>query len=55
MALLRKFLKSEDGATVIEYGLIVAAIALSIVVSAETIGVSLQDVFDEVNTYFPTS
>lgn len=43
--LARKFWKSEDGATAIEYGLITALIALSIITTLQLLGPELVRIF----------
>lgn len=48
MKLLKKFLKNEDGATAIEYGLIAALIALAIVSGATMLGNALDTQFTAV-------
>ncbi len=47
---LRTFLKSEDGVTAIEYGLIAALIALAIIVAVTAVGTGLSAVFSSVST-----
>ena len=42
-----KFLKDETGATAIEYGLIAALIALAIIGGATTLGIKVEDSFDQ--------
>jgi len=44
------FLKDENGATAIEYGLIAALIAVGIIAAASTVGGSLSDLFGRVST-----
>ena len=44
-----QFLKDESGATAIEYGLIVALIAVVIVGAVTTIGTGMSDKFQEVS------
>lgn len=44
-----QFLKDESGATAIEYGLIVALIAVVIVGAVTTIGTGMNDRFQEVS------
>ena len=46
-----KFLRDEDGATAIEYGLIAAGIAIAIVVVVFAVGNSLNNLFSTVNTW----
>lgn len=45
-----KFLKDESGATAIEYGLLAALIAVGIIVTAGTLGDSLNTTFTKVST-----
>ena len=42
-----KFLKDESGATAIEYGLIVALIAVVIITAVTTLGTNLNNKLDE--------
>jgi pilus assembly protein Flp/PilA len=44
-----RFLKDESGATAIEYGLIVALIAVVIITAVQTLGTNLDAAFDDVN------
>ncbi|HYG27897.1 MAG TPA: Flp family type IVb pilin [Caulobacteraceae bacterium] len=44
-----RFLKDESGATAIEYGLIVALIAVVIIAAVTAIGGTLEDTFNSVN------
>jgi pilus assembly protein Flp/PilA len=48
--MLKRFLKNEDGATAIEYGLIAALIGVAIIVAVTAVGTSLQDTFNNVST-----
>jgi pilus assembly protein Flp/PilA len=50
MKMLAKFLKNEDGATAIEYGLIAAGISVAIITIVQTLGTSLNTTFTSVNT-----
>lgn len=43
-----KFLKDEDGATAIEYGLIAALIAVAIITAVGAVGSNLDTTFSEV-------
>lgn len=43
--LRRRFLTSNDGATAIEYGLIAALIAVSLIVGAESMGNGVSNLF----------
>ena len=45
LARIRRFRKSEDGATAIEYGLIAALIAVVIIVAVTTVGTELNKTF----------
>lgn len=45
MVSLKKFLKNEDGATAIEYGLIAALIGVAIIAAVTTLGGSLDSTF----------
>ncbi len=48
MEKLRKFLKEEEGVTAIEYGLIAALIAVTIIIATTSVGTSLSNVFTDV-------
>ncbi len=48
--MLKRFLKHEDGATAIEYGLIAALIGVAIITAVTLVGVSLEEVFTKVPT-----
>ena len=43
--LMTRFIKDEDGATAIEYGLLAALIGVAIIVGASALGTSLNDKF----------
>jgi pilus assembly protein Flp/PilA len=45
---LKRFLKNEDGATAIEYGLIAALIGVAIILAVQAVGTSLQGTFNSV-------
>jgi pilus assembly protein Flp/PilA len=47
---INKFLKDENGATAIEYGLIAALVAVAIVGALTTLGGGLSTMFGNVNT-----
>ena len=49
-ALVTKFLKDEDGATAIEYGLIAALISVAIIAAVQTVGTNLNTTFSEVGS-----
>ena len=46
----RKFLRREEGATMVEYGLMVALIAVVCLLAVTALGVSVQGVFTEIST-----
>ena len=46
--IMARFIKDEDGATAIEYGLLAALIGVAIVVGATTVGEQLSNGFNEV-------
>ncbi|TAM12375.1 MAG: Flp family type IVb pilin [Nevskiaceae bacterium] len=52
---ITKFLRDEEGATAIEYGLIVGLIAVAIVVILGTIGSDLKKLFGMVSSKLPTT
>ncbi|WP_370338419.1 Flp family type IVb pilin [Parvularcula marina] len=47
--LIQRFIKDEDGATAIEYGLIAALIAVAIITAVGTLGDQLAEAFGDVN------
>jgi pilus assembly protein Flp/PilA len=48
--MLKRFLKNEDGATAIEYGLIAALIGVAIIGAISAVGDELTSTFTEVST-----
>ncbi len=52
--MLVKFLKDEEGATAVEYGLIAALIAAVIIVATRTLGQRVSQTFDSVSAAMPT-
>ena len=50
MKLLKRLFREEEGATAVEYGIMVALIAVVIIVAVQTIGTNLQAVFNNVAT-----
>jgi len=50
MSLVLKFLKTEDGATAIEYGLIAALIAVVIITGVTAVGTNLSATFSSLST-----
>ncbi len=49
-ALVAKFLKDEDGATAIEYGLIAALISVAIIAAVRAVGGNLSTTFEDVSS-----
>jgi pilus assembly protein Flp/PilA len=49
-AAVKKFVKGEEGATMVEYGLMVALIAVVCIAAVTAIGTSLNGKFNEVAT-----
>lgn len=49
-AMIEQFLAEEDGATMIEYGLLAALIALVVAAAVVTIGTALNNRFTDVQT-----
>ena len=47
---ISRFVKNDDGATAIEYGLIAAGIAVAIITIVTSVGTSLEGTFTTVNT-----
>lgn len=45
MRMIEHFLKDESAATAVEYGLIVAGIALTIIVAVNSLGTGVSDTF----------
>jgi pilus assembly protein Flp/PilA len=48
--LFRQFLRNEEGATAIEYGLIAAGISVAIITVVQGLGTKLSNVFTNVST-----
>ena len=48
MLIVRAFLRNEDGATAIEYGLIAAGISVAIIGAVSTVGSGLNTTFSSV-------
>jgi len=46
--MLKRFLKNEDGATAIEYGLIAALIGVAIILAVTAVGDGLNNTFNSV-------
>ncbi len=52
---LKMFMQDEEGASAVEYGLLVALIASVIILSVQTLGGTLNTVFGNVNTAMNTA
>lgn len=50
---IKKFVKDEEGATAVEYGLIAALIAVAIILSVTDVGTKLKGVFDSIKAALP--
>jgi pilus assembly protein Flp/PilA len=50
MKKLMRFFKDEDGATAVEYGIMVAAIAAIIIVMVKAVGTKTNSAFSTVNS-----
>ncbi len=50
MKQLKMFMQDEDGASAVEYGLLVALIAAAIILTVQGLGTTLDGVFSGVNT-----
>ena len=55
MEKIRRFLKDEEGVTAIEYGLIAALIAVTIVVAVTAVGTNLNTTFTTVSNKLATA
>jgi pilus assembly protein Flp/PilA len=51
---MKHYTKSEEGATAVEYGIMVAAIAAVIIVLVIALGDNIRDAFQTVNTEMDT-
>jgi pilus assembly protein Flp/PilA len=50
MQLIKRFISDDSGATAIEYALIAAGIALAIITAVNTLGTTLSNKFDSINS-----
>jgi pilus assembly protein Flp/PilA len=50
MQIIKRFLSDDSGATAIEYALIAAGIALAIITAVNTLGTTLSNKFDSINS-----
>ena len=55
MDAIRNFIREEEGAVAIEYGLLAALIALAIVVGAKLLGKNLCGIFNSIGTFLGTA
>jgi pilus assembly protein Flp/PilA len=55
MERIKRFFKDEEGATAVEYGLMVAAIAAVIVLVVVSLGGKVNDAFKKVDDNMPTT
>jgi pilus assembly protein Flp/PilA len=53
MEMIKRFLKDEEGATAVEYGIMVAAIAAVIITVVFLIGEKVDTAFDKVEAKLP--
>ena len=53
MNIIKSFLKNEDGATAIEYGLIAACISVAIILVGQGVGTKLNSTFTSINNALP--
>lgn len=49
-AMIKRFMQDEEGATMVEYGLMVALIAVVVMVTVAILGTTLKDKFQTVAT-----
>lgn len=54
LAPVKNFLREEDAPTMVEYGLLVALIALVVAAAAVTLGGAIRDMFQESANYMAT-
>ena len=54
MERIKNFFKDESGATAVEYGLMVALIAAVIIAAVQTLGLSVNKAFTDVNDVMST-
>ena len=55
MSFLKAFLKDEDGATMIEYGLVAALVSVAAIIALQILGSQLQVIFNTVSSYLATA
>jgi pilus assembly protein Flp/PilA len=52
---IKNFVRDESGATMIEYGLIAALVAVAAIVALESLGTSISSMFTAVSTKLDTA
>ena len=53
MEMIKRFFKDEEGATAVEYGILVALIGAAIIITVGLLGSKINDVFASVTTALP--
>jgi len=53
MQFIERFIREEEGATAVEYGLLVALIAAVIIVTVKTLGTKVDAAFTKINSNMP--
>lgn len=48
MKLLKRLVREDDGATMVEYGLLVALIAIVVITAVTLVGTNLETVFNDI-------
>jgi pilus assembly protein Flp/PilA len=51
--LIERFMKDEDGATAIEYGLIAALIGVAVIAAVRAVGTNLSQTFSAIESALP--
>ncbi len=51
--LIERFIKDEDGATAIEYGLIAALIGVAVIAAVRAVGTNLEATFSSIESALP--
>lgn len=52
---IKSLLKDEQGATAVEYALVIGLISVGIIAGARTLGTTVQGMFDQINTALSTA
>jgi pilus assembly protein Flp/PilA len=53
LRMIKRFLRDENGATAIEYGLIAAGVSVAIIATAKGLGTKLNTTFTSISTHAP--